>query len=114
MTKFNKADFTYEGGYLMYAGPYVGSKTYEEVYGAENCHPSRIGMQREAFIARFKYKGIISKAAFVKELIKNHTVEGYLTALQDSMGPIIVLSDANPAWYNSLVAKFDAKHKLWR
>ena len=112
MTKFNKEDFTYHGGYLMYAGPYVGSKTYGEVYGADKCHPSRINMQREAFIARFKYRGIVTKAAFVKELIKNHTVESYLTELQDSkcMGPLIVLSDANPAWYEKLVAKFNVKY----
>jgi len=113
MTKFNKENFTYHGGYLMYNGPYVGSKTYEEVYGAENCHPGRIGMQREAFIARFKYKGIVTKAAFVKELIKNHTVEGYLAALPDSMGPTIVLANVNPAWYDNLVKKFKAKHRLW-
>jgi len=112
MTTFNKEDFSYHGGYLMYHGDYVGSKTYDEVYGAENCHPSRVGMRREAFIARFKYKGIVTKAAFVKELIKNHTVEAYLTTLQDNkcMGPLIVLSDANPAWYANLLEKFNVKY----
>ena len=110
MTKFIKEDFTYEGGYLMYRGPYAGSKTYEEVYGIDNIHPSRIGMQREVFIARFKYKGVVGKAAFLKELIKNHTVESYLENLDQTCSPLIVLRDANPEWYNKLFAIFNAKY----
>ena len=112
MTKFVKEGFSYSGGYLMYSGPYPASRTYEEVHGIDNIHPSRIGMQREVFIARFKYKGVVTKAAFQKELIKNHTVETYLATLNENGSPLMILRDANPAWYNKLFAIFNAKYKI--
>ena len=112
MTRFIKEGFTYEGGYLMYRGPYPASKTYDEVYGIDNVHPSRIGMQREVFIARFKYKGVVTKATFLKELIKNHTVETYLGTLDETGSPLCILSEANPTWYAKLLAKFNEKHSL--
>jgi len=55
MTQFDKEKFHYHGGYLMYHGTYEGQPSYEEVYGKDKIHPSRIGMPVELFIARFKY-----------------------------------------------------------
>tara|TARA_R110000803_G_scaffold164202_1_gene227921 strand:- start:71 stop:445 length:375 start_codon:yes stop_codon:yes gene_type:complete len=110
MTKFIKECFTYEGGYLMYRGPYPASKTYDEVHGIDNIHPSRIGMQREVFIARFKYKGVVTKATFLKELIKNHTVETYLGTLDETGSPLCILSEANPTWYAKLLSIYKAKN----
>jgi hypothetical protein len=57
MTMFIKERFEFDGSYLMYSGPYEGSKTMDEVH--PNCHPSWIGKQKPAFVARFKY-GLIS------------------------------------------------------
>ena len=56
MTQFDKSKFTYHGGYLMYHGTYEGQPTYDEYYGKDKIHPSRIGMPVELFIARFKYQ----------------------------------------------------------
>jgi hypothetical protein len=99
MTQFNKADFTYHGGYLMYNGPHTTATVYE---AGVNVHPSRVGTQKSAFIARFKYKGPITKAKFLKELIKNHTVEDYVTATQTET-PVGILKNANPDWYQSIM-----------
>ena len=77
MTNFNKKDFNYQGGYLEYKGSYEGQPTYDEVYGTDKIHSSRIGMPFELFIARFKYSGPFTKSVFVKQLIKNFTVEEY-------------------------------------
>jgi hypothetical protein len=79
MTNFDKSKFTYHGGYLEYTGTYEGQPTYDEVYGADKIHPSRVGMPKELFIARFKYSGSpIKMGAFKKFLIKNFTVEEYV------------------------------------
>ena len=40
MTQFNKADFSYHGGYLMYTGDYEGRPVYE---AGKNVHPSNVG-----------------------------------------------------------------------
>jgi len=104
MTKFEKEMFQYNGGFLMYAGAYEGQPTYGEVYGADKCHPSRIDMPKELFVARFKYsKAPITKAKFLKELIKNHTVEGYAAALASGKAPLEVLREKNPAWYEGMM-----------
>ena len=76
MTKFDKSKFTFHGGYLEYTGTYEGQPTWDQV--ALNCHPSRVGMPMELFIARFKYNGPFTKAKFLKELIKSFTVEEYV------------------------------------
>lgn len=79
MTKFDKTKFTYHGGYLEYTGTYEGQPTWDQV--APNCHPSRVGMPKELFIARFKYGGAAVKmGAFKKFLINNFTVEEYVEA----------------------------------
>jgi hypothetical protein len=90
MTQFDKEAFKFDGMYLMYAGPFKGQKTYDEVYGVDKIHPGRIGMKREAFIARFKY-GKGRKAGFMKFLMKNFTVEEYLALLESGMAPITAL-----------------------
>ena len=74
--------------YLNYAGPFVGQKTYDEVYGVDKIHPSRIGMKKEAFIARFKTGGMV---AFKKFLRDNFTVEEYLNLLDSGLSPIRAL-----------------------
>ena len=106
MTKFNRDDFTYHGGYLEYKGPYEGQPTYDEVYGADKIHPSRIGMPMELFIARFKYKGPITKAKFLTELIKSFTVEEYVEARSKDgidSSPLGILANKNPTWYENIM-----------
>jgi len=81
MTKFDKAQFTYFGGYLK--------------YGPDN-----------KFVARFKYRGPFNKAKFIKELIKNHTVESYFAEMDARKAPLTILKDANPDWYNEVIEKY--------
>lgn len=109
MTKFDKTKFNYHGGYLNYAGSYEGQPTYGEFYGADKCHPTRINMPKEAFIARFKYSGPFTKAVFVKELIKNFTVEEYVAAIEAGKAPLQILREKNPTWYEEVMDKFKAK-----
>lgn len=78
MTKFNKALFTTSGDYVHYEGK---------------------------FVARFKHKGPITKAKFLKELIANHTVESYFEALKDD-APLAILRDKNPDWYYGILEAF--------
>jgi hypothetical protein len=54
----------------------------------DNIHPSRIGMPREAFVARFKSGGMV---AFKKFLRENFTVEEYLALLDSGLAPIQAL-----------------------
>tara|TARA_R110000772_G_scaffold182201_1_gene293484 strand:- start:175 stop:480 length:306 start_codon:yes stop_codon:yes gene_type:complete len=100
MTQFNKEDFNYHGGYLMYKGNYEGRPVYED---KPNVHPTRVGKGIDLFIARFKYKGPITKAKFLKELIKNHTVEDYANASLFGMSPVGILKDKNPVWYEKVM-----------
>ena len=73
MTKFDKSKFSYHGGYLTYTGDYNGRPVWE---AAPRIHPSNVGKGKNLFIARFKHKGPITKAKFLKELIANHTPRG--------------------------------------
>lgn len=75
MTRFNKENFEWDGMYLMYNGPYNGSKTMDEVH--PNCHPSWVGKMKPAFIARFKY-GSKPWKSWVNFLVKNVSVEVFL------------------------------------
>lgn len=68
MTKFDKTQFSYNGGYLMY-GQYP---------------------ERPKFIARFKYSSR-DKAGFMSFLIKNFTVEEYLGRLEAGETPVGIL-----------------------
>ena len=78
MTKFAKTDFTTSGDYLFY------------------------GTDRK-FVARFKHKGPITKAKFLKELIVNHSVEGYFAEMAKDKAPLAILRDANPDWFYGLL-----------
>ena len=84
MTTFNKESFTWDGSFLMYNGPYEGSKTMDEVH--PNCHPSWVGKMKPAFIARFKY-GSKPWKSWVNFLVKNATVEEFLK-LSDESTPL--------------------------
>ena len=75
MTRFNKENFEWDGMYLMYNGPYNGSKTMDEVH--PNCHPSWVGKMKPAFIARFKY-GSKPWKSWANFLVKNATIEKYI------------------------------------
>lgn len=87
MTKFLKQNFFYHGGFLSYMN----------------------GEERKV-VARFKYRGPVTKAIFLKELLKSHTVEGYFAKMElDRKAPIEILRDANPSWYEACVEKFRAK-----
>lgn len=80
MTKFIKSEFNFDGMYLT--------------YGADR-----------KFVARFKHRGPFTKAKFLKELIANHTVEGYFAALKDN-APVAILRDANYTWYRNTMNKY--------
>ncbi len=88
MTKFDKSKFSYHGGYLMYD---VGNG--------------------DKFVARFKHRGPVTKAVFLKQLIKNHTVEEYLRKNANGMGiaPLTILKEADPKWYNAVLEAYQAK-----
>ena len=105
MTKFDKTLFSYSGGFLMYTGDYEGRPVYEN---NPAYHPSRVGTKKDLFIARFKHRGPVTKAEFLKELMKNHTDETYAAAMETS-SPLTVLKDRNPTWYEACVVKFKNK-----
>ena len=82
MTKFAKALFVTSGDYVHYEGK---------------------------FVARFKHRGPITKAKFLKELIANHTVESYFAEMQKGNAPLVILRDANEDWYYSILEAFSGK-----
>ena len=65
MTKFEKANFEYHGGYIHYNTPEGERK----------------------FVARFKHRGPVTKAKFLKTLIKHYTVEEYFNRLGGAYNP---------------------------
>lgn len=81
MTTFQKSLFTTSGEYVF--------------YGADR-----------KFVARFKHRGPFTKAKFLKELIANHTVEGYFAALDAGKAPLAVLRDANEDWYYKTIEAY--------
>ena len=112
MTQFNKADFDYHGGYLMYRGDYEGRPVYED---SPNIHPSNIGLGIDLFVARFKYGGPFPKAKFMKELMKSFTVEEYVEARsKDTLesSPLGVLKAKNPKWYADTINAYAEKKGL--
>ena len=78
MTKFVKALINKDGEYVT--------------YGADR-----------KFIARFKHRGPFTKAKFLKELIANHTVEGYFAERDAGKAPLAILRDANEDWFYGLL-----------
>ena len=114
MTNFNKEDFTYHGGYLKYKGTYQNQPTYDDVYGADKIHPSRIGMPHELFIARFKYNGPFTKAVFIKQLMKNFTVEEYAAKRAEGgfeNSPLNILKLNDEKWYYDTMFKLSEKQR---
>ena len=75
----------------MYNGTYEGQPTYEEVYGKDKIHPSRIGMPVELFIARFKY--VFFQGAFKNFLVKNFTVEEFAEGYKAGKSPLSMLEE---------------------
>jgi hypothetical protein len=65
--KFDRSMFNYHGGYLT--------------YGLDN-----------KFVARFKHKGGVGKADFVRLLTKYYTVQDYFARLADR-APLQILMD---------------------
>ncbi len=65
--KFERSMFNYRGGYLT--------------YGSDN-----------KFVARFKHKGGVGKADFVRLLTKYYTVQDYFARLADR-APLQILMD---------------------
>lgn len=86
MTKFDKALINKDGEYVSYG---VGAK--------------------RKFIARFKHRGPITKAKFLKELIANHTVESYFAELEAGKAPLAILRDANEDWFYGILEAFSGK-----
>lgn len=70
MTKFEKANFEYHGGYLHY-----------------NTNGER------KFVARFKHRGPVTKAKFLKTLIKNYTIEDYFAKYDGGRAPLQIFQD---------------------
>tara|TARA_B100000497_G_C7617616_1_gene370999 strand:+ start:698 stop:1081 length:384 start_codon:yes stop_codon:yes gene_type:complete len=115
MTQFNKADFSYHGGYLMYTGDYEGRPVYAD---GPNVHPSNVGRGIDLFIARFKYSGTpFTKAKFLAQLIKNFTVEEYVAErAKDGLdsSPLQILKNKNEDWYYKVMFAFKAKQEARR
>ncbi len=82
MTKFIKSNFVTSGEYVKYNGE---------------------------FVARFKHKGPHTKAKFLKELIANHTVEGYFAEMKKGKAPLAILRDANEDWYYGILEAFSGR-----
>ena len=107
VTFFNREDFQYHGGFLMYTAEYPGRPVYEDTPGT---HPSRVGTGRDLFIARFKRNyGVVTKANFLTELIKNHTVESYTKAIDEKWAPVQILENVNPAWMRRIQQAADQR-----
>ena len=45
------------------------------------------------FVARFKHRGPVTKAKFLKTLMKHYTVESYFAKLETGVAPLRVLMD---------------------
>ena len=82
-TRFNKDQFTWDGMYLMYRGDFAGAVKMLDAH--PKAHPSWEGLNRPAFVARFKY-GYKPWKAWVNFLVKNATVEEYMK-LEEEIHP---------------------------
>ena len=109
MTKFNRKDFNYHGGYLTYTGDYEGRPVYED---KPNVHPTRVGKGIDLFIARFKYSGPFTKAKMLTQLINNFTVEEYVAErAKDGLdsSPLQILRNNDEDWYYKVMFDYKAK-----
>ena len=89
MTKFSKSDFIVSSDYVF--------------YGLGN---SKFDRSLRKFVARFKHRGPFTKANFLAELIKNHTVESYFEQLDAGKTPFAILREANESWYQKTLKDF--------
>ena len=55
------------------------------------------------FVARFKHRGPITRAKFLKQLIKNHTPAEYFEKLDSGQAPVVILRDADEDWYYQMI-----------
>ena len=69
MTAFTKQNLVVSGDYVFYQ-PHTDSY-----------------WEDRKFVARFKHRGPVTKAKFIKTLIKNYTVEGYFARLGGAYNP---------------------------
>jgi hypothetical protein len=83
-TRFNKDQFTWDGMYLMYRGDFAGA--VKMLDANPKAHPSWEGLNRPAFVARFKYGNYKPWKAWVNFLVKNATVEEYMK-LEEELHP---------------------------
>ena len=100
MTKFNKDDFSYFGGYLNYLGDYEGAEYYED---GPNVHPSRVGTRKPLFIARFKHGGPFTKAKTMKKIMQLFSVEQYAKLMKEGNTPLGIIKDVDPKWYEKVL-----------
>ena len=117
MTQFNKADFSYHGGYLTYTGDYEGRPVWQTTTATGGTvHPTLVGKGKDLFIARFKYSGPFTKAKFLAQLIKNFTVEEYVEARNGDgidSSPLQILKNKNEDWYHKVMFAFKAKQSKY-
>jgi len=85
---FDKDKFNWDGMYLPYEGEQGVYTTYYGENG-ERCHPTRFGLPKAAFIARFKYNR--AWKSWVNFMVKNFTVEEYLGALERDESPLNIM-----------------------
>jgi len=84
---------------LVKQGVYLTLKT-EEPFPARN-----------KFVARFKHRGVVSMAAFKKELINSFTIERYFQEYDNGKAPLNILMENNPEWYKREVDKYLNKNR---
>lgn len=94
MTAFAKTNFEYHGGYLHY----------------------NTGTERK-FVARFKHRGPVTKAKFLKTLIKNYSVEEYFARLGGAYNaqgeaPLQILMNDGILVFDSEARKFTLEGKV--
>jgi len=75
MSKFEKDNFEYFGGYLHYL---IGGHTMD-------CE--------RKFVARFKHRGPVTKGKFVAVLKKHYSVEDYFAKLDAGRAPLQILEE---------------------
>lgn len=79
MTAFTKENICSDGEYVMYHPQGVGKTAWED----------------RKFIARFKHRGPVTKAKFLKVLKKYYTVEDYFAKMDAGRAPLQILQDDN-------------------
>lgn len=63
------------------------------------------------FIARFKHtKGPVTKAQFMKQMIKAFTPEDYFAELNKGVAPLMILINNDPAWFDKVKTAWLNKH----